>query len=63
MAKRNDWSLSALRILSMCSIVACHTCRLYVLGIAWALNNGVQVFSVISGLFYGMQLDVVEVGC
>lgn len=43
-------------------IVACHTCRLYVLGIAWAPNNGVQVFSVISGLFYGIRLYVVEVG-
>ena len=63
MAKRNDWSISALRLLSMCSIVACHICQLYGLGIAWVLNIGVQVFLVISGWLYGMRPDVVDAGC
>ena len=63
MAKRNDWSISALRLLSLCSIVACHICQLYGLGIAWVLNIGVQVFLVISGWLYGMRSDVDAVGC
>ena len=63
MAKRNDWSISALRLLSMCSIVACHICQLYGLGISWVLNIGVQVFLVISGWLYGMRPDVVDAGC
>lgn len=47
----------------MCSIVACHICQLYGLGIAWVLNIGVQVFLVISGWLYGMRPDVVDAGC
>lgn len=57
----NDWSISALRMLAMCSIVVCHLCQLYGLGIAWALNIGVQVFLVISGWLYGMRPDIGDI--
>ena len=62
MEKRNDWSISALRMAAMCSIVACHLCQLYGLGAAWVLNIGVQVFLVISGWLYGMRPDIADVG-
>lgn len=55
MVRRNDWSISALRMLAMCSIVACHFCQLYGLAAAWSLNIGVQVFLVISGWLYGLR--------
>ena len=29
MVGRKDWSISTIRMLAMCSIVACHLCQLY----------------------------------
>lgn len=62
MTRRTDWSISALRALSMFCIVACHLCQCYGFGAAWALNIGVQVFFVISGWLYGLHADVEGVG-
>ncbi len=62
MARRTDWSISALRFAAMCCIVACHLCQRYGLAAAWALNVGVQVFLVISGWLYGLHADISGVG-
>lgn len=62
MGRRTDWSISLLRLVAMCCIVACHLCQCYGLAAAWALNVGVQVFLAISGWLYGLRPDIDGVG-
>ena len=61
MVGRKDWSISTIRMLAMCSIVACHLCQLYGLPAAWVLNIGVQVFLMISGWLYGLRPDFSDI--
>jgi hypothetical protein len=46
----------------MCCIVACHLCQCYGLAVAWILNDGVQVFYVISGWLFGLHADIGDIG-
>lgn len=48
-------SISAIRFIAMCSIIACHFCQYYGSEWAWWLNVGVQVFFIISGFLYGTK--------
>jgi peptidoglycan/LPS O-acetylase OafA/YrhL len=57
-ARKVDWSISALRFLAMALIVATHLCQLYDLGIAWWLNSAVQVFLFISGWLFGSRPNI-----
>lgn len=52
-------SISAIRFIAMCSIVACHICQFYGNEMAWWLNVGVQVFLFLSGNLYGSK-DIKE---
>lgn len=53
MGGKKQPSISAIRFLAMCSIIACHFCQYYGSEWAWWLNVGVQVFFIISGFLYG----------
>ncbi|MBQ2885146.1 MAG: acyltransferase [Alphaproteobacteria bacterium] len=46
-------TISFIRLLSMCSIIACHFCQYYESEWAWWLNVGVQIFFILSGYLYG----------
>jgi peptidoglycan/LPS O-acetylase OafA/YrhL len=59
--KRTDWSISALRLIAICCIIACHLCQLYELEAAWWLNSAVQVFLFISGWLFGLRSDFDDV--
>lgn len=48
-------SISIIRFIAMCSIIACHFCQYYDSEWAWWLNIGVQIFFIVSGYLYGTR--------
>jgi peptidoglycan/LPS O-acetylase OafA/YrhL len=58
--KAQSISLSVIRVLSMCLIVACHITQKYDMPIAFLLNIGVQIFFFTSGFLYG-KLEITSI--
>lgn len=58
--KAQSISLSIIRVLSMCLIVACHITQKYDMPIAFLLNVGVQIFFFTSGFLYG-KLEITSI--
>lgn len=53
-----DYSISAIRFVAMCMIVACHVMQGAGNALAWHLNVGAQIFFVVSGwLHFGVRID------
>lgn len=50
---KKDYSISAIRLFAIVSIVTCHILQYMNLELAWWFNVGVQVFLCISGWLYG----------
>ena len=50
-----DYSVSAIRFISLIMIIMCHIFQYYQLEAAWWLNVGVQIFICISGYLYGQR--------
>jgi fucose 4-O-acetylase-like acetyltransferase len=51
--RKNDPSISMVRLIAMCFIIACHMMQYMGWELAWWLNVGVQIFLCISGYLYG----------
>lgn len=48
-------AISAVRLIAMVMIIACHILQYYKLELAWWLNVGVQIFLIISGFLSGIK--------
>lgn len=55
MSISKDWSISAVRGISMLFIISCHIMQYLNCELAWWFNVGVQIFLCISGYLYGQK--------
>ena len=58
MNKNIDWSISAIRFMSMLFIITSHLMQYYFCELAWWFNVGVQIFLCISGYLYGQRKHI-----